>query len=181
MSVNNSTTKQWEQLYARLSPVLFQYGCRITAQKGLIEDCIHDVFVRMWGRQERFSEVKHLEAYLTQSFRHHLFAKLKEEAGRRAIAPAQYSFFLTLSQEDVRIEEEISQEQRSRINAALHRLSPRQREAVYLRFFKNHCCDEVARIMDLEKAAVYSLIYKALSRLRDSLQAPREKTDLVLV
>ena len=76
MSDIYSPAKQWEILYENLSPVLFKYGCKITSQEGLVEDCIHDVFTRIWGRQEQLSEIRHSRAYLIQSFRHHLFAKL---------------------------------------------------------------------------------------------------------
>nr|WKN37960.1 sigma-70 family RNA polymerase sigma factor [Tunicatimonas sp. TK19036] len=170
MSVIYSPLKQWEKLYEDLSPILFQYGCKITSQKGLVEDCIHDVFTRIWGRQEHLSEIRNSSAYLIQSFRHHLFAKLREESQRRTVNTIT-DFPLVLSEEAAWIEEEDSQEKRENISQALQKLSARQREAVYLRFYGNHSCDEVAQIMGLEKSAVYTLVYKALSQLRASLKS----------
>ena len=180
MSVNDSTTKQWEKLYEHFSPVLFQYGCKITSNKGLVEDCIHDVFANIWGRQEQLSEIRHSKAYLTQSFRHHLFAKLREEAQRRSISPLAYDFPLVLSEEASWIEDEMSREKQSNVSRALKNLSARQREAIYLRFYGSHSCSEVAHIMGLEKSAVYTLVYKALSQLKTSLQISQNELNPVM-
>ena len=55
------------------------------------------------------------------------------------------------------------------LQKALDRLSGRQREVVFLRFYDELTFEEIARIMDIDVKSVYKLTYKALDSLRKKI------------
>jgi RNA polymerase sigma factor (sigma-70 family) len=164
--------EQWEKLYTEISPVLFQYGRKMTSQESLIEDSIHDVYVNLWRIRETIPAIQHPKAYLISAFRRSLLHKLQESDRVHKLHMLSYEpdFYLSFSFESVLIQTEISQQQQQALKNALTALSTRQREAIYLKFYENHSNDEVADIMKMEKSAVYTLVYKALSSLRKALR-----------
>jgi len=57
-----------------------------------------------------------------------------------------------------------------RLDAALNRLSPRQRAVFALRHYENKDLEEIASILDLDKGSVKSHMFRAISKLRDELK-----------
>jgi len=57
-----------------------------------------------------------------------------------------------------------------RLDAALNRLSPRQRAVFTLRHFENRDLEEIASILDRDKGSVKSHMFRAISKLRDELK-----------
>ncbi|WPP49941.1 RNA polymerase sigma factor [Catalinimonas niigatensis] len=162
---------QWEQLYIEFSPLLYNYGCKITAQTSLVEDSVHDVFVNLLKNPQHINTIENPKAYLFKSFRRLLINKLKVDAKSHELLlyGEQRPFNMEVSSEARQILEESSEEQQQKLSHAIQQLSPRQREAIYLKFYGNHSYEEVASIMKVEKSALYSLIYKSLSQLRKVL------------
>jgi RNA polymerase sigma-70 factor (ECF subfamily) len=163
--------QNWEQLYIEYGPLLYNYGCKITSQKSLVEDCVHDVFVSLLKNSQSSKTIEHPKAYLFKSFRRLLINKLKAEARSHELVwdRETYQFNIELSTEAYRILEECNEEQRKLMAGAISQLSPRQREAIYLKFYENHSYEEVAGIMKIEKSALYSMMYKSLAQLRKVL------------
>jgi len=50
----------------------------------------------------------------------------------------------------------------------LTKLTKRQHEAIFLRYFEELNCDEIASVMNLSKQAVYNLLHHALLELKKS-------------
>lgn len=160
----------WEQLYTQLSPILYRYGLKICTDPGLVEDCMHDVFVSFFKSPKR-NEVQHPQAYLCKSLRHRLIERLKADARHRSLLSDEdhTKFEVAFSPEALRIVEEKDQAQQRALKSALKRLSPRQREAIYLKFYENHSYEEVSDIMQVDKSALYTLIYKSLQQMKKVL------------
>ena len=57
-----------------------------------------------------------------------------------------------------------------RLEAALNRLSPRQRAVFTLRHYENRDLEEIAQILDLDKGSVKSHMFRAISKLREELK-----------
>ncbi|MDF9794926.1 RNA polymerase sigma factor (sigma-70 family) [Catalinimonas alkaloidigena] len=165
--------QNWEQLYIEYASLLYNYGCKITSQKSLIEDCVHDVFVNLLKAPQCATTINNPKAYLFKSFRRLLINKLKTDTRSQELVLDRggeaYQFNIELSSEAYRIIEENNDEQRKKIAEAIRQLSPRQKEAIYLKFYENQSYEEVAGIMKIEKSALYSMIYKSLAQLRRAL------------
>jgi len=58
---------------------------------------------------------------------------------------------------------------------ALRVLSPREREAVYLRFFQDEAFDEVAAVMRIGESTARVLVHRALEKLRSHLATDQKR------
>ncbi len=169
----------WEKNYNSYAHVLFNYGCKLINNGQIVEDCIQDVFTELWEKRERIETIRHIKAYLIKSFRRALIHKVYADQKRniREGYAHEIEFNISFSFEASIIENEIVNEQKKKLQQALNKLSYRQREAIYLKFYTGYNYNEVADIMNLEKSAVYSLIYKAMTQLRENLNAGQLQID----
>ena len=70
------------------------------------------------------------------------------------------------SYEFLLISEQIELEKKERVMSLLKTLTKRQHEAIFLRYFEDLNCEQIAAVMELSKQAVYNLLHHALDQLK---------------
>lgn len=172
MDRKSSKEANWELIYNTCAPTLYNYGQKITTDTQLAEDCIQDVFTELWEKRDTLHHIHHIKAYLIKVFRRRVVSKMGiAQKHMTHIAYAQETEFnISFSFEATLIHDEICEARKKRLQRALQNLTHRQREAIYLKFYEGYNYVEIAEIMTLEKSAVYSLIYKAMTQLREELK-----------
>ena len=50
--------KAYAHIYYQYFDHLYDYGCRLSAHTELVEDCIQELFIRLWKRKEQLHEVE---------------------------------------------------------------------------------------------------------------------------
>src|SRR5690606_34981505 len=144
--------------------LLYDYGIRFSADSELIKDCRQDVFSVVWNRREHLSEVTSVKFYLMKALRQQIVHELPK--WQRAISlnflNADALSFTIEIEEDPDLPVEI----RNKLTACINVLSPRQKELLYLRFYKNLKQEKIAEIMGLNRQSVYNLQRSALLALR---------------
>lgn len=162
----------WELIYNSCAPILYNYAQKITKDTQLTEDCIQDIFTELWEKRDTLHQIRHIKAYLIKVFRRRVIHKLQthQQEGFYHSYSEDIAFNISFSFESSLIYDEISEAYKKRLERALQQLTHRQREAIYLKFYEGYTHDEIAEIMALEKSAVYSLIYKAMTHLRDEMK-----------
>lgn len=157
----------FEQLYHQYYNLLFNYGYRLSADKELIREGIQHLFVKLWTNRSGLSATPHVKQYLLKAFRHHLLSML--EQNRKETAFSEDAITLVQdSREEKIIRLETAWHNSRKVQEMLTTLTPRQKEAIHLRFFGNLSYEEIASIMDMQVGGTYKLIYRALERLRES-------------
>ncbi|HEU4551734.1 MAG TPA: sigma-70 family RNA polymerase sigma factor [Chitinophaga sp.] len=157
-------------IYKIYYPRLYNYGCKFTVDAALVEDSIQEIFVRFWMQREKLAAVRELKSYLFVSFRHYLLnllarhKKIQEDIA----ATDNYAFALEISAEQQRVVAEEQQEQLQVLRNAMRRLTPRQKEAVFFRFYENMSYEEIAGILNISVKATYKLVARAILMLRDA-------------
>src|SRR5690606_16106282 len=63
----NGSELAFTALYKMYVADLYHYGERLTDDKQLIEDSIHDLFVELWRQRSRYKPVQRLKFYLLKS------------------------------------------------------------------------------------------------------------------
>lgn len=178
--MNSSTTEaeQWRQfklgdhaafetLFRQHYPGLFRFALRICLNQELSEQCIQELFVRLWDRRSQIAEVNSPRAYLFTALRRELLSQLKCARQYESLESLPSTTFVYSAQDQCIIQEE--QQLKSReLTEALNALSTRQREAVYLKFYEELDYQEVAGVMNINYQSVVNLIYQALTRLKVS-------------
>ncbi|MFQ5649516.1 MAG: RNA polymerase sigma factor [bacterium] len=156
------------RLFSRYYIELFSYGLKVAGERLLVEDAIQDVFFTLWKNRTRRGEVKSVKSYLFTSLRREIF-RMRQGEKNRMLRNRKYLEELSefsLSQEEFLISEELESEQKALLNQALDELSPRQKEALYLRFYTGLPYEELAEVMSVRSQTARNHVFEALQILR---------------
>jgi len=160
----------WDESYRIWFRKLFNYGRKFSADEGLIEDVIQDIFVALW--QQGDSRVRSLDGYLFTSFRNNLLRKISLNRQRGAeLLNGDYHFELELAPDQQLISNERRDENARKIARAVAELTARQREFIFLRFYQQLSYEEISAVMDISVKAVYKLAARAIQLLRRELES----------
>jgi RNA polymerase sigma factor (sigma-70 family) len=147
-------------------PDLFAYGRKFGVSNEALKDILHDLFVKLFTHPETVTNAETLLSFLYISVRNACINRLNYENRRVALGELS-DFELPVSIDPNRLEEaEDAAELTAKIERIMNKLTPRQREIIYLRFFQNREYDDIAVIMNLSNQTVRNLIHKALERVR---------------
>lgn len=148
--------------------LLYNYGTRFCKDGELIKDTLQDLFSSLWENRLGISNTLSVKNYLLKSLRRNLFRgltkvkqtvplnELRFDAGFKMVLPVDRNIIL----------QERLTELSFKVRTVLEKLSPRQQEIIYLRFYMDANLDEVAEIMDLNRQSVYNLLYESLKRCK---------------
>jgi RNA polymerase sigma factor (sigma-70 family) len=157
-------------IYNAYSSDLFKYGLKLGVEKAIIEDVIHDLFVKFWSCRDGICINSSIKYYLFSSFRRQLVRELKFEELRES-SPEDHHMEEIWEQsfQEILIENQISLESHTKLKCALEALSNRQKEAIYLKFIEELSYEEIAEIMGIQVPSLYNLIFKSLKFLKNHL------------
>ncbi|MDH7462840.1 sigma-70 family RNA polymerase sigma factor [Chitinophagaceae bacterium 26-R-25] len=155
----------YAKLYNSFVSQLYSYGMKFTNDVTLVEDCIQDLFCTLWASRERLSVPGSVKNYLYKSLRNSLYKKIN--ALPVLVEDDQaLDFHFELALDEKLTQNEQFQQIKQQIEEALDKLTPRQREIIYYRFYQNMGFDEIADIMNMQVRASYKLTARALETLR---------------
>ena len=158
----------FEQLVKQYYPLLLNYGNRLSKDREFVKDCLHDLFVELWNRKEKLDTIENLKPYLLLSFRRKLLGETKKIKWFREANEVtdDYALEVQFTIESYLISKEVQHESLKRLKSNIEKLTKRQREVIYLRFYQELDYDEIAGIMEINYHSVVNLIYEALRMLR---------------
>jgi len=157
-------------LYIAYFKKFYNYGRKFTTDVLLIEDAIQELFLEVWQKKETMLDVAIPNSYLFSSFRYILFRKLRQS--RLVVQSNEFADEPEFSIDFAIINREADKELQAGLQLALNALTPRQREAVFLRFYEGLSYEEVAAILNISVKATYKIMARSLSALKDKLYLP---------
>lgn len=167
-----------ETLYKLYADSLYSYGSKFTIDKDLIKECMQELFINIWGKRAGLSDPQNIKNYLFKSFRHLIFKKLSSRQKYIGYEEIEdYVFEASISIEEVIIQEESIEDIKNLLQTTLSRLTPRQKEAVFLKFYENLSYEEISVIMDISIKATYKIMNRSLVFLRENVS----KSDFLII
>jgi RNA polymerase sigma factor (sigma-70 family) len=162
----NGDWEAYTSLYNDYFKLLNNYGYKFTKDINLIEDAIHDLFVRLWTTRNNLGDPASVKNYLYKSLRNTILRKMQAGEKFSVIDADAYpsGFEVSYSNEPVSSIEE--RELQATIKNIINTLPPRQQEIIYLRFYEDLSYEEIADIMSININSTYKLLYKALQNLQ---------------
>lgn len=160
----------YASMYTEYFKKLFNYGRKFTIDETLIEDSIQEMFLDIWHKKEKMLEVDSFNSYFYSSFRFILFKKIKS-AGK-TVQSNEFEDEPEFSSEYLLIKRESDVALQQSLQAALTELTPRQREAIFLRFYEGLSYEEVAGILDISVKATYKIMARSLMVLKERMMLP---------
>ena len=159
------------KLFRRYFDSLYGYGFRIIPNSDRIRDAIQEVFFQLWKYRNNLGEVKSVRAYLFVSLKRELLndkaAQIRREKLDREYISEEFDAFINYEKwMDIL---ELQQEEMQRVKQVIAELTPRQREAIYLKFYEGLTNTELSKIMGVRAQSVYNLVYDAIQNIRTHL------------
>lgn len=156
--------------------ILYAYGEKITRDKALVQDCIQDLFIDLWRKRNTLGETDSIRFYLFKSLRRSIVKKLSGNSKfiQASAMSDDFVFAIEFSHEHKLITEQLSDDQLKLLSSALHKLSSRQREAIYLKFYQKLSSQEIADTLEIDVNSLYNLISKSIESLRQAIEGNKK-------
>ena len=180
--MKTGSAEAFELLYDRFFPLLFRYGAQFCPDRAVLKDCLQDFFVDIYVRRSSLPEVQHVKNYLYTAFRHRIIRHVSRKSLRLETLTDNYHFNVTFSHEHTLIQHQLDSDQQRYLVDAFQRLSSRQKEAIFLRFYEDMSYEEIAAILKMKKVKyARTLVYRAISVLREGTAATNGSLTLYAV
>jgi RNA polymerase sigma factor (sigma-70 family) len=180
----NGEEEAFSTIFHTYYSFLYHYGVKMAGgDKDTAKDCIQDMFLSLWRTRESLGEVRSIRFYLLKAYRRKVIRTLASRQGPKAhqALSDDYSFELVFSFEESLIAKELFKEQQDSLAEAVAALSFRQREAIYLKFYKGLSYEEISEIMGLQYQSVRNYVHQGICILRKKLTVPVTLTLLALL
>ena len=156
----------FSQLYDLHVRILFNYGLKLTLDKELLKDCIHDIFVKLYVKKDELGTIDNLKSYLFISLKNKLCDELRRRMYMSDTAIEEVNAISSMDVEEDYVEEEQQKNDFSLVKHLLGLLSPRQREALTLYYIEERKYEDICEIMDMNYQSVRNLMHRGLTKLR---------------
>lgn len=162
--------------------LLLNYGLKFNRNVVEVEDCVQQLFARLWESRSRLGQNNSIRGYLLASLRRMILRETKRKPMLVDLEVLDFKFMLNHFDENKTLKKINDEETASLVNSLLGKLPGRQKEALYLRYYGDQEFDAIAEVMGITTRAVYKLIYKAMAKLsailEDQKQQPQNETSL---
>jgi RNA polymerase sigma factor (sigma-70 family) len=162
-------TAEFERLYAEHANALFGFLVYRTGDRALAEDVVADTFERALRARRGFDRRKGSEKTWLYSIALNRLRDQIRSAGAQERALDRLSSGAA-EHDDAAAIERI--ESRDTVAGALEQLSEEEREAISLRFGGDLTLKEIAKLTGQSMTTVEGRVYRALRKMRDSLENP---------
>lgn len=177
---NNQDFFLWEQMkqgdksalhkvYTGNYVAMLDYGLRLIGDRGLVKECIQQVFKDMIRRLDKMNPAHPIRFYLLSSLRQHIFEKTAKGKSLKANSKQmngngfQYNpgFFAgSVKKEDA------AKDSNGKDNSNGAGLNFREKEAMYLKFHHQLNDMEISRMIGLSNTSARELLVEALRKYR---------------
>jgi len=157
-------------VYHRNYDLLINYGYKLCRNEDLVKDCIHDVFLKIFGNK-KLSMVDQIRPYLIRSLRNMITEEMTKK-GVVNIVEFDISSLLTLEslnadESNEKDDEELKKSES--LKSALLKLNNNQKQILYLRYVKELSFKEVADSLDINVQSAMNLASRTILKLRNIL------------
>ncbi len=157
-------------IYDQEFQYLFNYGRKIFQRTELVEDSIHDLFVEIWQRHETVGPTDSIRRYLATSLRRKIVSTLKKESRSQSVDSFDMiPFDVELAIDEVIIAQELSEEQAMQLKKAFDKLTAKQKEILYLRFYQGLDYEQIAEVLGMKYQSLRNAVSRAIKNLRGDM------------
>ncbi|MEE9363747.1 MAG: sigma-70 family RNA polymerase sigma factor [Cellulophaga sp.] len=163
-------TNAFSSLFKTFYPSLRSYGLKLSGNEAITEDCLHNLFIYLYDNRKKLGEVNNVKSYLFVSFRRALFLSLKKERIFIDYDSVNANTNFEFSSEELTIKQEFTTAKSDTVSYILNKLSVREREVIYLKYYSNLKTPEIASVMEISYQSVLNTLQKAFGKLRKTIE-----------
>ena len=163
----NGDVKALESIYRAHVMSMVNYGLKITDDLDLIKDSIQDLFIELWKSRQNLADTDQPKFYLFRALRNKLMRAISQQSFVSEKEMLLSSDSLTTEYVELEIADREQRLQTSgTLKQLLEKLSKRQQEAIYLRFYHNFSYEIISSMMNMNYQSVLNLVQRALKSMR---------------
>lgn len=159
------------RIYSKFSSELFRYGMAIKPNRSFIKDCIQELFIDLWKYRNTLAQTDNVRVYLIKCLSNRISKEISKE--KKIIWEGEISAFETVfleeSVEDRLIDFQRDEDLHTKLKNGLEKLPVRQREVIQLLFFEKQNYEETSKILGINVDSCYTLAWKAIRSLKQSI------------
>lgn len=158
-------------IYHKFVQDLFRFGCSLIPDEDLVKDAIQEVFVDLWKYHPQLQKTDKVKVYLFKCLSNRI--QKESQLGLKRKAKLE-KYMLDEEIEVESIESSLisavqNKSLQNRLRKSLDHLPVRQKEVINCLFFESFSYEDTAKIMNINLRSVYTLAWKAISNLRESV------------
>jgi RNA polymerase sigma factor (sigma-70 family) len=157
---------------------LLNFGMYFGFTATVTKDAINQIYADLWERGKNLPEVANIRSYLITALRRKLIKEFSR--GERYTELTDLEVDIEPSYEEIIVQGQEQEDLRNRLRQAIGQLTPRQRELIEMRFFRNKRNEEIAEETGMNINTVYNTLSSALKVLRQTLSVgSKEKIGII--
>lgn len=169
-SFRNGDEKAFSWIFNNYVQSLYQYGIRFVADEDLVKDSIQELFIKLYNNRTNLSATDNIQLYLFRALKNRLINNLSNKRDFISLSTSTLPFEVENSSDTELEDEEWSVTLRKlRLEKGMKNLTPRQREAIYLRYIKEMSIDEICTLLNLNQQSARNLIHRGIEKLRKEI------------
>lgn len=163
----NKNQKTFKKIYQLSNVQLFGVIIRILKKRELSEDCLQEVYVKIWHKTETYECGKaSVMTWMSTIARNHALDYI-----RKRELPIQDDFELSvISDEQLHFLDEIEQQQsKQQLNECLQQLKPEVMEVLLMSYFKGLTYENIAKTIKVPLSTIKTWVRRAMPILKKCL------------
>lgn len=161
--------KALSDLFINFSHSLFDYGSRFALDERLVEDCIQDLFIKLCKTRENLPSVNNPQFYLFKSLKNIIINALIKNKRYLYISSEDLPFYAEYETLDEVEDESITEEIKEKFLSIINVLTPRQKEAIYLRYQEDMSYEEISELLNIKYQSTRNLIHRSIEKIRSEM------------
>ncbi|MCA0985902.1 RNA polymerase sigma factor [Guptibacillus algicola] len=157
-----------ELLYDRYEKLLYSFSYRIVKDKGLSEEVIQEVFIKLWKGRAKYTEEKgKFSSWILTMTRHTAIDILRKQSREPDFELDERD---ALHSDEASVEDQVEWKERGIVlRAAVSKLKEEQKRIIEMFYFKGMTHKKISQEIDLPLGTVKGRIRLALKHLKSNL------------
>lgn len=156
----------FRELYCRFYALLRNYGIKLLPDKNLVEDCVQDIFINLIQNHISLSPTANVRGYLLKALRHKLYDTIEKNRKMEDVSLYEDVFQVDELFSRIALDTTDTDDRVKLLMKALTKLSPHQREIIYLYYVNELGHNEIAGILGINYQSSKNLLSRTLRKLR---------------
>lgn len=155
-------SEAFEIIYNEFIDVLFAYGSKISDNKAMLEDAIHDVFIDIFTYGNRLHHPEYLKFYLFKTLKRNLIRKIKETQLYDKVAVNEIQFDLKFPIEETDGEDYHQEKYYQILKEEIKSLDSKKRELLFLKFNGGFTYVEIGKLLNIKPNTAKKQVHRIL-------------------
>lgn len=168
-NLKNGDTQLWRNIFLEHIDFLHDYGAKILNDEESVKDAVQDIFLSLYERKDKIAQIENIKAYLCRALRNKLLDKKRYSSQYQTDDTAILDFELAIDFKSTMEEKEYTETQARQLDVMLHKLTSRQREFIFLKYYNGFSNEEIADITGINKQSVANSLHESLRKMRECI------------